>query len=887
MPTRNAPRAVVLLLPIWGSRYVSQFLEFGLPMLLAPGNLPAVAGELPTRVVLLTGEADVPLIRAHPSWRRLQQVCAAEIETIDDLITQGNHSATITLAFARAMRACGPAITDTCFILWMSDYLVADGSLTALLQRFKSGASAVFAGNFQVVAEDAIQSFRRAIDPAATSIAISSRELIAWSLAHLHPATVANVVNFGLIHNDHVNRLFWRVDDATLIGRFFLMHPIGIRPEVEDFVIGSSFDYSFVPEMCPSGNIETLTHSDDYFVVEVQKRDHEHEKLLPGPIVQQELAAGLSEWATAQHRKNAEHTVVFQAGEPSAALPQQIAEADAFVAGVGRLLAPQPQPHRNHPYWVGSIAVNRARTGRTLGADNWRFLVDNVRPKRALEKTLLRLRLRVFGTLPVVTRFHPRRPDYALLHGALDDALARGQRLLLLAEDAMIFAHWLMRTTGDIATLEIGRLLNTGRPLYQALYAPLAGTFDACVMLVPEGLLGRADELIERAAALLAPSGRIFILVLNDRPITRSGGFAWAFTQEATRLFSAPSWITEVRYIGSGRIRWALWRAARGVADRSIEPGRNSPLHLLWTAVSAAPLALATCLINLGVRPRPLPPPKIWSSVFLTLHRSLPEGGDASSRLAVLGSGAGAVRPFGDEASAVAEEPAPATARRAHAGSSSEIRARYDFVAELLALRHDVAEYGCVDWFGSQTVSQKVRKFSLYDPDPRCVAEVSHKLREAEQAEARVHDILAEPLPKVHDAIFSLDTLRFVAPGDDEDRYLRNLSRSLSRRQDILILGLTMSGASGGAVEERRGSLASPVAIKLSPKEMTPARGNGGSDGQHCEVRPYMRTGASLKALCESRFETVFLFSMADGEWHSGVIESGDYLFALCSHGKS
>ena len=76
-----------------------------------------------------------------------------------------------------------------------------------------------------------------------------------WSLAHLHPATVANIVNARLSHNAHTNRLFWRVDQNTLLGRFYLMHMIAIRPEIADFVVGASCDYSFIPEMCPSGNV--------------------------------------------------------------------------------------------------------------------------------------------------------------------------------------------------------------------------------------------------------------------------------------------------------------------------------------------------------------------------------------------------------------------------------------------------------------------------------------------------------------------------------------------------------------------------------------------------------------------------------------------------------
>ena len=76
-----------------------------------------------------------------------------------------------------------------------------------------------------------------------------------WAMDHLHPMTLANMVNFTLCHSIHSNRLFWRVDDNTLIGRFYLMHMVCIRPELKDFVVGSSCDYSFIPEMCPSGNV--------------------------------------------------------------------------------------------------------------------------------------------------------------------------------------------------------------------------------------------------------------------------------------------------------------------------------------------------------------------------------------------------------------------------------------------------------------------------------------------------------------------------------------------------------------------------------------------------------------------------------------------------------
>jgi hypothetical protein len=205
--------------------------------------------------VSLTSEEDGPLIHSHPAWRHLQKICAADIEPIDDLITQSNHSATMTLALARAMRSYGAAVVDTCFVLWMSDYLSADGSLAAVLRGFHNGASGIFAGNFQIVAEDAVPSLRRSVNLQSSVITVSKRELLGWSLRHLHLATIANFIDYGLSHNSYTDRLFWRVDEETIIGRFYLMHPIGVRPETANFEISSSFDYSFMSEMCPSGRI--------------------------------------------------------------------------------------------------------------------------------------------------------------------------------------------------------------------------------------------------------------------------------------------------------------------------------------------------------------------------------------------------------------------------------------------------------------------------------------------------------------------------------------------------------------------------------------------------------------------------------------------------------
>jgi hypothetical protein len=779
---RPPARSGALLVPIWGYRFVSEFLEFGLPTLLAPGNLPTVARELPFRVIALTSEEDEPLIRIHPAWRRLQKICTADIETIDDLITESNHSATMTLALARAMRSYGATIVDTCFVLWMSDYLSADGSLAAVLRGLQNGASGIVAGNFQIVAEDAIRSLRRSIDLQSSVLAVSNRELLAWSLQHLHPATIANFVDSGMSHNSHTNRLFWRVDEDTLIGRFYLMHPIGVRPETVDFEIGSSFDYSFIPEMCPSGKILTLVDSDEYFVVELQTRDHEHAKLIPGPLGKAELAVQLSEWTTAQHRENASRTVVFHAGDTPANLAGAVAAADRYIAGVGELLSPLPQPHRGHHYWIGSIAVNRARTGRTLSREDWQFLHEESLPTSRLARLPRLLRHKIFGSLPEVTRLHPRWPDYRLLYAVLKKSVVDGHRLLLVAEEPLIFAHWLVRTTANIATVEIDRILSASPSKYWSLFQPLAGEFTACVVLLPERRFPHARELIERIGPLLVPGGQISVVAMNERPVAVAKNFAQTFARHSSLLLGQSAWIVDAQYVPAGRVRWRTYRALRWFADYANRASWTSPV-LLGLPLCVPPLGLVSCLASVAAKPtRSLP--RVASCIFVQLRRSTKEDNVPSERFAGrrIGNAMGRLVPL--DPIAAAPDIAVVTP-----GDSvrSDLAAKYGFVSGLLDRRSDVAAYGCADDFGFEMVLRKIKKLSVYDPDPLRIHKILQKVFDPWKFDAVVHDILVDPLQVVHDAIYNLDMFEYISPSD-EDCYLRNLTRSLSRRQDILIM---------------------------------------------------------------------------------------------------
>lgn len=894
---RRAIKQITLLMPVWGYQFIGRFLEFCLPTLLAPNNIPAIARELPCRFVLLSSVTDEPIIRSHPAWQKLERHCACEIRSVDDLITHGNHTATITLAFERALRQSGDAMRDTCFIFLMSDYLVADGSLKTVLRKIESGAGAVLAGNFQIIAEDAVPLLRQRIDLDSHEIVLPPRDLVGWSLAHLHPATVANIVNFGLSHNAHTNRLFWRVDENCLIGRFYLLHPIAIHPEASDFVVASSWDYSFVPELCPSGNVATLTDSDDYLVVELQRRDYEWENLRPGPVVAAELAQSLAEWTTDYHRRNVAQTVVFHAADRPADLAQFIARSDAFVESVRQSLAAPPLSHRRHPYWVGSIAVNRRRSHRTLGKEDWSFLLSEKASHS--NSSSRRMRAKLFGSPPEVTRLHPLWPDYRLPLKALNDILSAKGRVLLVAHDAEPFAQWLVGTAGDIVTLNSDHLLQ----LTHVQYSELAGTFDACVLFSGDAMLDQSDALIEHIGPLLKAKGRLILMATNSLSATDAAEFSRNFAFQAGRLLNRSVWIEDIQYVELSPRREAFRNAMTRLVARS---GR-----MPFLAAAALPVGLANYFTNVAARSSSTPPLGAWSSVCLTLRASeqaapYPVRFAREAALAHAGLAAAQRTSVPSEAPQMPVGLPTQSLQASRLWQDDEARlashlAHYRFIAAVLGVRHDVAEYGCASPTGTRLILQQSRKMTLFDPRPLVVGDLQWRFQDDWRFEARLHDIISKPLSRQADSAYCVDFLQYISR-DEEDIFVRNLRDSLSRDFDFLLIGSPSYGAqvgnSPGAQHAAGPEAPAAIAAHLSRQDVAcrstqrppalseePLQADGLAASNPRSVRGqariYRRTGAELKALMERFFQNVFMFSMVDDVAQPGIQPTAKHVFAL------
>ncbi|HTW10425.1 MAG TPA: hypothetical protein VME46_23170, partial [Acidimicrobiales bacterium] len=599
---------------VWGHSYVQQFLQFGLPSMLSPGNLPAVAAQLPCRLVVLTSSEDRSSIVDSPLMERVRAVgCEVQLRPIDHLITHTNQSTTITLACTEAIVAAGQQALETCFFLTTSDYIYAAGSLGSVTYRMLKGASAVLVGNFQVAREVALPSLRRIMEWSGQAPALSSRELMSWALMHLHPATVANTVNVPFNHNIHTNRLFWRVDGSTVLGRFYLRHPICVRPETTDFLIGSSLDYSYIPELCPSGNVTSITDSDEYLVVEMQPTDHEAAMLRYGPLRTKAFAKSLAEWTTKEHRANARDVHVFHSSDVPAEAAAIERESATFVAAVAeRLSGRRPCRHRGHPYWKGAIAafsLARSPESRARPLDH----IYDLGHLSLLSRWWWRRQYLLLGQPPRVRPWDPLWSDYAAVRAELADAArAVGARLLLVSN----------RPTALSVGLSTGPNVQRLRTESIARNPPSApevngAAFHACLVELADAELGRAALMVQRLQPYLVPGGRVLVIA----NVTHATAMRLA-------VLSPPGLsLLRKRIVVTSSVRRAAYRASRALHHLAArQPWAGVPI-----AVVLGPPVLAACWISnvlaLSARQRPDRKVQGYSTLVMVLQAAVSDEG--------------------------------------------------------------------------------------------------------------------------------------------------------------------------------------------------------------------------------------------------------------------
>jgi hypothetical protein len=561
------PKAKFLTV-VWGDAYIRRFATLALPSFVAPGNLPALARATDLEVVIMTRAGDFDSFEQHASFHQLREICAVRFVAIDDLITTGVYGVTLTLAYARPIIALGEEMVRTHFVFMNADFVLADGSLASLARHILAGRSIVLGPSFRATAEAVEPRLKRAVDPRSGVLAMPPRQMAALSLAHPHPTTIAKTLNQNFCHSTHPNQFFWQVDAQTVLGRYYLIFMLCLKPERVVHQINSYCDYAFIPELCPSGDEVAMGDSDEFFMLEMQDHDQELHMLKIGRQAESATVASLAEWTTAEHRRAASHDILFHAGDVPPGVEAARAEARAFVERNNGQLGP-PVSHAGHFYWTSGVkwwkhcqalqGLSNAPPELAPVPERWPVWHGFARRARAaagglvrrvVKPPLSRLRSRFVGRVPKVMPLHPYWLDYRLLQQVCDAAFADpAARVLVVRDRAAQIDPLLPDGRADVMTL--GHALG-GSPR-QSL--PQGALYDRIVVYLMRRECRSIRHLVRRFDGLLAPGGTCEVFLHHFGGELELSDFSAELVRYVDAIVGTPPRPAQCRFVGGRLVR--------------------------------------------------------------------------------------------------------------------------------------------------------------------------------------------------------------------------------------------------------------------------------------------------------------------------------------------
>jgi hypothetical protein len=356
-------KKVKFLTVVWGETYIKRFCELSLPSFLATGNLPDLAEQFDLEVLIMTRENDILFFQEIFIFKKLKKLCKVSFVAIDDLIIDGIYGVTLTLAYARPIIQAGDDMVNIHFVFMNADFILAKGSLLILVKLLKEDIKVIMAPSYRANANYLEPKLRSKIGKNTRLLEIPPRELVAMALRHPHITTISKTLNQNAFSSQYPNQLFWNVDEDTVLGRYYLMFMLSLKPERIISTVNGYCDYSFVPDLCPTSKQVVIADSDDFFMLELQEKDQEKLTLQDGFQTFEQISKSLNKWTTVEHRKMSNYDVIFHSKE----IPENIntfkINASKIINKINNNLNP-PKLHTNHFYWNSGVDAWKARRAK-------------------------------------------------------------------------------------------------------------------------------------------------------------------------------------------------------------------------------------------------------------------------------------------------------------------------------------------------------------------------------------------------------------------------------------------------------------------------------------------------------------------------------------------
>ena len=388
--------------------------------------MPELAASLTTEVALVTQRALFDVLRITESFRRLEKHCEVRLIAMDDLLTHpGYYGLTITWTLFRGFTDLGPAMTDTWLLFLNSDFILADGSYRSLLRRLNGNARIVLAPSYCTIEDEVVPLLRARVNGATQTLSIPPREMADLMLDRLHYTVRAKTINRRMYRIQHVDQLYYAIDNDTILCRQFPISIVAMKPERVLTGAVAIWDYGTISEAVPTSPLSVMADSDEFLMLELRGRNVASDQLELGWLIPSHVAHSLAWWTTADQRRCGEHTLVLHRRDlPATVGAGQEALADFYRRVIDEL--PPPLPHRNHPIWTRLHTLHDE--WRAIGEGGTKGNAIEASPARTVSERGMRERLALgvrtlyrtlFGSIPRVRAGHPAfidiQPTIALI----------------------------------------------------------------------------------------------------------------------------------------------------------------------------------------------------------------------------------------------------------------------------------------------------------------------------------------------------------------------------------------------------------------------------------------------------------------------------------------
>jgi hypothetical protein len=320
--------------PVWGEGHIELFKTIGLPSLLSPFNLPALAEPAKCRYFIYTRPQDVEHLKDCEAFRRLEGLIPVEIHLLPDLI----ELPYLVFAECNSDTLRRADEDDVAAVFLPPDCVWSDGSFANLQKLADAGKSVVHISGVRLNKDTAVPELALRRDQNGSVLNIGARELTKFGLRNLHPVARSH---FWREYDGALlpTNLYWTTPDEGLVIRCFHLHPLLVKSQIKFANFSGTIDDDLALSACPDPSTEYIVEdSDEILTFELSPPHHR----VGGFPYSKNSVASIAAWAevgaNARHRQLAAHTIRlhYVPVDPDVWAPCE-AEAAGVVAAASRL----------------------------------------------------------------------------------------------------------------------------------------------------------------------------------------------------------------------------------------------------------------------------------------------------------------------------------------------------------------------------------------------------------------------------------------------------------------------------------------------------------------------------------------------------------------------